>query len=177
MNHFVIAALAALVPAGAALFILCRTLSARPSAGMPADVRLAPPSGKYRPMARLLHEDDFRYLSAQPGYSPQLGRRLRSQRRRIFRGYLRSLRRDFANISMALRTLILHSAEDRSDLAAALVRQRLLFAAGMLAVEGRLLLHAAGINTVAVDVRGLVESLETMQAQMGQLLMPAVASA
>jgi hypothetical protein len=77
---------------------------------------------------------------------------------------------------MALRTLILHSAEDRSDLAAALVRQRLLFAAGMLAVEGRLLLHAAGINTVAVDVRGLLESLETMQAQMGQLLMPAVAS-
>src|SRR5258707_4988519 len=125
MNHFVIAALAALVPAGAALFILYRTLSSRPSA-MPADARMVLRPGKYQPMARLLQEDDFRYLSAQPGYSPRLGRRLRSQRRRIFRGYLRSLRRDFATLSMALRTLVLHSAEDRSDLAASLVRQRLL---------------------------------------------------
>jgi hypothetical protein len=45
-----------------------------------------------------------------------------------------------------------------------------MFAVGMLAVEGRLLLHAAGLGTV--DVSGLVASLETMQGQMRLMLTP-----
>jgi hypothetical protein len=65
-----------------------------------------------------------------------------------------------------------HSAEDRGDLAAALVRERLRFGFGMLAVECRLLLHAAGVDSVNVDVRGLVESVQSMQAQMRILLSP-----
>ena len=125
---------------------------------------------KYKPMERLLREDDFRFLAAQPGYSPQLGRRFRTERRRIFRGYLRNLKRDFGRVSLAFQLLIVHSAEDRGDLASMLIRQRFLFALGMLAVEGRLLLHAAGVGTV--EVSGLIRSLEEMQFQMRQLLTP-----
>ena len=73
-------------------------------------------------------------------------------------------------MSLAFQLLIVHSAEDRGDLASMLIRQRFLFALGMLAVEGRLLLHAAGMGTV--EVSGLIRSLEEMQFQMRQLLTP-----
>jgi hypothetical protein len=82
------------------------------------------------------------------------------------------MRKDFTGLSLAFQTLILHSAEDRGDLAAALVRQRVMFAAAMLAIELRLLLHAAGMSAVTIDVRGLVASLEAIQTQMTQLLAP-----
>jgi hypothetical protein len=172
MNTIVVVALLAFVPIGGALLFFFRTLSSRRNSDMSRSGSLVLSPGKYRPMERLLQQDDFRFLSTQPGYSPDMGRRFRVERRRIFRAYLRSLKRDFARISLALRTLILHSAEDRGDLAAAVVRQRLMFAAGMFAVEGRLLLHAAGVSSVEVDVRGLVASLETMQDQMRALLSP-----
>jgi hypothetical protein len=172
MNLFLVAALLALVPIGAALVFLFRTLSVRSSSDISADGCLVLSPGKYRPMERLLQKDDFRFLAAQAGFSPQLGRRFRTERRRIFRAYFRSLKKDFAQVSLTFQTLIVHSAEDRGDLAAGLIRQRMLFAFSVLAVEGRLALHAAGADTVAVDVRGMVESLETLQGQMRMLLTP-----
>ena len=172
MNLFVVAALLALVPIGAALVFLFRTLSSRSSTDSSPDGCLVLSPGKYRPMERLLQKDDFLFLASQSGYSPQLGRRFRTERRRVFRAYFRSLKKDFAQVSLTFQTLIVHSAEDRGDLAAGLIRQRMLFAVSVLAVEGRLALHAAGLDTVSVDVRGMVESLETLQGQMQMLLTP-----
>ena len=125
-------------------------------------------------MERLLNDSDFRFLATQPGFSPQLGRRFRTQRRRIFRSYLRNLRKDFGAMSLAVQALILHAGEDRGDLAAALMRQRLVFMLGMLAIEARLLLHAFGVG--AVDVGDMVESFEAMQAQIRLLMVPAQAA-
>jgi len=177
MNLFLIVALVALVPVGAALVLLVKTLSSQRNLDLSAEGGLVLSPGKYRPMARLLRADDFQFLAAQPGYSADLGRRFRPQRRQIFRAYLGSLKKDFTRVSLTFQTLIVHSAEDRGDLAAGLVRQRMLFAFAMLAVEGRLLLHAAGVNSVAIDVSGVVESLETMQAQMSMLLTPQTSAA
>lgn len=170
MNIYLMAAVLGLAPVCVALALLYRVLATRPQVdfskeGLPV---LAP--GKYRPMERLLQEDDFRFLAAQQGFTPGLGRRLRTERRRIFRGYLHNLSRDFGKVSAAFQMLLVHSADDRADLAAGLMRQRFLFGLGMLAVEGRLLLHAVGVGTV--DVRGLVASLETMQSQIQILLSP-----
>jgi hypothetical protein len=170
MNNYVLAALVAAVPFGLALLFLYRKASRASNAIVAVDQCLALSLDKYRPMERLLREDDFRFLAAQPGYSPQMGRRFRAERRRIFRGYLRNLKRDFGRVSLAFQLLIVHSAEDRGDLASILIRQRLLFALGMLAVEGRLLLHAAGVGTV--EVSDLIGSLEAMQLQMRQLVTP-----
>ena len=170
MNIFVIAAVLSLGPIAVALVFLYRKLSSQPDSEVAVDQCLVLSLEKYRPMERLLQEQDFRFLAAQPGFSPQLGRRFRTERRRIFRGYLRNLRKDFGRVSLAFRILIVHSVEDRGDLAQSLMRLRVMFMLGMLAVEGRLLLHAAGLGTV--NVRGLVESLETMQAQMRMMLVP-----
>jgi hypothetical protein len=170
VNIFMTVALLALAPIGLAVAFLYRTLAARQNAGAEMDQSIAPAPGKYRPMERLLQEEDFRFLSSQPGFSARIGRRFRSERRRIFRAYLRSLCADFSRVSKACQLLIIHAAEDRGDLAKGIIRQRLLFTLGICAVEGRLLLHAAGVGTV--DVRGLVGSLEAMQAQIQMLLTP-----
>src|SRR5512138_3272273 len=103
MNPFMAAALLALVPIGAALVFLFRTLSIRTSTDISADGCLVLPPGKYRPMERLLQRDDFRFLASQPGFSPRLGRRFRRERRRIFRAYFRSLKRDFAQVSLTFQ--------------------------------------------------------------------------
>jgi hypothetical protein len=170
VNIFMIVALLALAPISLALVVLYRTLASRQNAEVPMDQSLALAPGKYRPMERLLQEEDFRFLSSQPGFSARLGRRFRTERRRIFRSYLRSLSMDFGRVAQACQILVIHAAEDRGDLAKGIIRQRFLFALGILAVEGRLLLHAAGVGTV--DVHGLVESLEAMQAQIQMLLTP-----
>jgi hypothetical protein len=170
MNNLVVAALLSLAPVALALVFLYRKLSAQPDSEVAVDQCLVLSLEKYRPMERLLQGDDFRFLAGQPGFSPQLGRRFRTERRKIFRGYLRNLRKDFNRLSSAFRILVVHSVEDRGDLAASLVRMRVMFALGMLAVEGRLLLHASGVGVV--DVSGLVASLDTMQTQMRLMLTP-----
>src|SRR5688500_15536009 len=53
---------------------------------------------RYRPMERLLSEDDYEFLAAQPGYEPSIARNLRKQRRRVFRTYLQQVSRDFARL-------------------------------------------------------------------------------
>jgi hypothetical protein len=96
-----------------------------------------------------------------------MGRRLRAERRRVFRGYVRSLERDFGRICGAIQALMTTSAEDRPDLAAALVKQRALFAYGIVSLRVRLALDAAGWH--GIDVRPLLDTLETLRGELRQL--------
>lgn len=120
---------------------------------------------RYRPMLRLLNEDDYEFLKSQPGYEPKLARQLRAERRRIFRAYLRSLSRDFQRLNLAAKMLVLYSPQDRPDLAAELMKRRLMFSLGVMRAEVCLVFHAAGIGTV--DVRPLLGSLDTLRGQIG----------
>lgn len=129
-------------------------------------------SSRYRPMERLLRESDFRFLASEPGFRPELARRLRASRRRILRQYLRLVRRDFDRLYTVGKTLVVHSAEDRSEFAAALLRQRLTFLYAVTAVQVRLWLDWAGTGTI--DVRGLVDALESLRVQVRQLMPVAV---
>ncbi len=122
---------------------------------------------RYKPMERLLCEDDFRFLAAQKGFEPKIARRLRAERRKIFREYLRCLSRDFGRLEAAVRLFMVHAMEDRPELAKALLRQRLAFTYGIIAAECRLVMHTFGIGTV--DIRNLVGSLDMMRIQAGQL--------
>lgn len=114
---------------------------------------------KYRPMARLLSEDDIRFVESQPGYHPSLIRALRKDRRRVFRSYLRSLRRDFNRLYTIAKQAALY-ADPADELAAAIVKQRVAFYQASFLVEVRLALYSAGIGTV--DVRPMIEALEQM---------------
>ena len=118
---------------------------------------------RYRPMLRLLSDDDLAFLPAQS----QLRAALRAHRRTLFRGYLRCLTRDYALLLAGVRSAMVQSGVDRPDLARALARNRVLFAIAICKVEYRLALHAAGIGHV--EIGGLVEAFEALRSQVSVL--------
>ena len=118
----------------------------------------------YKPMERLLCDEDVEFLRSQPGYELGMERSLRAARRRIFRMYLRNLAQDFNRLHLALRIAVLHSPKDCSDLASVLVRVKLTFFVSLAAVHVRIALHAVGVRPA--DVRGLIATLETMRTDL-----------
>jgi hypothetical protein len=104
---------------------------------------------RYSPMRRLLTDEDERYL-CDAGVDRGALKRLRRQRRRVFRTYLTNLTRDFHRLHGAARLLVLHADTDCSDIAEQLVRARLVFGWALFLVECRLALHSLGIGTVDV---------------------------
>jgi len=105
---------------------------------------------RYRPMLRLLDEEEFRSLSLQHGFSKKMADDMRRQRCQIFRGYLRSLRGDFARVCLALKLLMMQASEDRPDLAGILLRTELAFAWSVILVQVRLAFYSFGIGTVSL---------------------------
>jgi hypothetical protein len=122
---------------------------------------------KYRPMERLFLEEDYDFLAAQPGFHPKIYGKLQAERRRVFRHYLRCLRKDFNRLSTAAKTLVLMAPQDRPDLARNILKQRLMFSWALWGVEVRLALQTVGLGTV--DVRGLVGAMESMREQLRYL--------
>jgi hypothetical protein len=115
---------------------------------------------RYRPMLRLLSDDDLAFVSADG----KLRRMLRARRRELFRGYLRCLTRDYAHLLAGVREAMVHSGADRPDLAKALAKNRMLFAMSVCKVEFRLALHATGVGNV--EISGLVQALEVLRGQV-----------
>jgi hypothetical protein len=127
---------------------------------------------RYGPMLRLLDQQDLAFLRRQPGFTPRMVSRLRAQRSQVFRGYLRSLNYDFARVVMALKLVLMHAHKDRPELAAALVRQQILFAAGIATAHARLLLYRWG--WCSVDVTGLMRIFDAVRLELQSLVPAAV---
>jgi len=119
---------------------------------------------RYRPMLRMLDGGDIAFLRSQPGFTPDMARKLRRQRTQIFRGYLRSLETDFGRVCAAIKLIMLQSKDDRPELAEALLRQQVTFACAMLSVRGRLFLYSKGIS--GVDVSKLVSIFDSMRVEL-----------
>lgn len=122
---------------------------------------------RFQPMERLLRESDFEFLSAQPGYDPQIGRRLRANRVRIMRKYVGQVSVEFRRLHLSLRLLTLHAGHDNPQIARELLVQRLLFHRRMLEVRIRLALFGFGLKPVHLgnlvhiinQLRGHVDTL------------------
>src|SRR5882672_5115695 len=80
---------------------------------------------KYRPMLRLLSEDDYEFLASQAGYQGKIASQLRAERRRVFRAYLRNLVRDFHRLHHVAKMMAVYSAQDRPEMGVALLKQSL----------------------------------------------------
>lgn len=119
---------------------------------------------RYRPMLRLLNEEELHFLGGQPGFTREMAALYRQQRKQIFRGYLRSLASDFRRLTATVRFLMLQAGADRTDLAAVLLRSQLTFAAGMLLARLRLTLYSWGIGTV--NVSGLLHQFDCMRLEL-----------
>jgi hypothetical protein len=125
-------------------------------------------TSKYLPMERLLDESEFRFLAAQRGFTPEIGRQFRNDRRRLFRGYLRLLRKDFDRLYEAAKVGMIYCSEDRSELAKVLLAKQLAFRWTLLRIEAGLLLSWTGFGPMPVE--DLIRSLDVMQAHVRALL-------
>jgi len=123
---------------------------------------------RYRPMMRLLDSSDIEFLRSQAGYTRKMESKLRAQRFRIFCGYLRCLDKDFSQVCMALKLVLVQSQHDRPDLSAVLLHHQIMFTSGMLAVYFRLFLYRWGICTV--DVTALVQIFDVMRLELRNLV-------
>jgi len=164
-----------LLVVGAFVFVFSKLGSRRRTLPVTGDWIGELSMARYRPMERLLDEADTRFLEASPGGGRKLARRLQAERRRLFRGYLHCLRRDFSRICMAIQILALASHQDRPDLVTILIKQKALFAIGLISVEYRLAMHTLGVGSV--DVHGLIDSLEYMRLELLQLVQATVPAA
>lgn len=167
MNAFEAVAVAATISGAAFAWFFWRLVSSARVRGVDPEWLKNFSTATYRPMERLLSEEDVEFLKSQPGYLPGMEKALRSGRRRIFRAYLRSLATDFNRLHLALRLALLESATDRPDLAAVLVRQKATFFLALAAVHLRLAMHALGLGSV--DVRGLVSTVDRMRMELAGL--------
>jgi hypothetical protein len=154
--------------AGFAILLLVRRLTA------PAAISECDPEwvanfsiASYRPMLRLLTEDDCKYFASQRGVSSKAVQELRRERRRIFKSYLRNLVKDFHRLHLAARMTLIYATEDRPEFAQTLLRQRVTFAWAVMMVELRLALHAFGLGPV--DVRQLLGALEDMRTNIASM--------
>jgi hypothetical protein len=140
----------------AAQFIF-RMRMLRAAEPLPASKSIA---GRYRPMVRLLSNEDFDFVAGNPSALKVL----RAERRRLFRNYLACLTKDYGRLLAGIRLVMVQSGADRPDLARALAKNRVLFALAICKVEYRLALHWAGIGQV--DISGLVGAFDTLRDQV-----------
>jgi len=131
-------------------------------------------SEHYRPMLRLLSEDDIDFLRRQPGYQPSMSAKLRTQRCLILKSYLRSLDLDFRSLCVAIKALMVQSHQDRPDLARALYLYKVRFAVSIMSVRIRMMFYRLGVGTV--DLAGLMDLFDVTRARLRDLT-PAVMAA
>src|ERR1700678_1608564 len=89
----------------------------------------------YAPMERLLDRNDLAFLASQPGYRPEIGKRLMAERRKIFRAYLRLLVRDFNQLIGIGKLMVVYSNLDQQEFARSLGRQQVKFYARVCALQ------------------------------------------
>ena len=121
----------------------------------------------YHPMENLLSEEDFLFLSRQPGFDLSLYKKLRRDRLSIFRQYLDRLIFDFNRLHRIARVLLAHSSEDQSEAVARLIRLKLQFSVLVFEVEARYVLCLIGLRCMAV--KSLVAKLDEMSTQLGAI--------
>ncbi len=127
----------------------------------------------YFPMENLLSEQDFEFLSRQPGYDRSLQKKLRSERLRIYKQYLRRMIVDFNRLHMAARLLAAHRAEDHSDAFVKLLQLKLAFSAAVFRAEFCYYLCVLGVGSV--ETQQLLQSLEKMSRQLTAMSVPEAA--
>jgi hypothetical protein len=148
--------------AGAAL--LWRLLRTRPSLEGPQVALEALASKRsavetYQPMSRLFAEEDFAFVSAPPRTRPGAAKRLRRQRGKILRLYLRELRSDFEHLYTVCRLLAPQSSDP--NFAPLITQQALAFYGLWMVLQVRCSL--GWFLHVRVDTVDLVSSFERLR--------------
>lgn len=127
----------------------------------------------YHPMDSLLKDEDFAFLSRQPGFDSSLYRRLRRDRLRIYKQYLHRMIADFNRLHMLARLLVSQSRTDQSAVLKQLLWLKLRFSAVVAFAECRYALCWLGVNTLSAQE--LIAELDALSAVV-RSVSPAIAS-
>jgi hypothetical protein len=116
---------------------------------------------RYAVLSRLLSGKDITFLRTLPGYKPAIERKLRRDRRRIFRLYLKEMVGDYRQILRLARVRPLRDLGRVSDDATKrIMAQALRFRWQLLVVATEFILH--GLHLDVVNPSKLVRSLIAM---------------
>ena len=118
-------------------------------------------------MHTLFDDDDFAFLSRQPGFDLHLYRKLRKERLRIFRQYLKRVVSDYDRLHKSARLLVAEDHDEHSDVLAELIRLKLIFSWTVLRARSNYLLCCFGYRTLAV--RALIVRLEDLSTQLSAI--------
>jgi hypothetical protein len=124
----------------------------------------------YYAMEGLLSDEDFKFLSRQPGFDLSLYRKLRRDRLNIFKQYLNRLILDFNRLHVAARFLISQSPEDQSAVVTRLAWLRIRFSIAVIRAEISYAFCRIGFRYVAI--RSVIHHLEEMSAQLSAISVP-----
>lgn len=152
-----IAGLFSVIAVGAFALQFFMRLRAMEGAATVTSAASANVSGRYRPMLRLLSEDDFGFVAG----NARLLRELRAERRKLFRSYLTCLTREYGRLLAGIRLVMVQSRVDRPDLAKALAKNRLLFTFAICRIEYRLAMQSLGLGKV--DISSVVEAFDRLR--------------
>lgn len=118
----------------------------------------------YYPMEGLLSDEDFRFLSRQPGFDFSLYRKLRRERLHIFRQYLSRLIVDFNRLHTAARVLVARGHEDRSNLVGRLIWLKTMFSVAVIKAHVSYFFCCMGLGSLAA--RTAILRLEEMSGEL-----------
>src|SRR5579872_3315294 len=169
MSFVTAIAILACIAIVAALIFTVRKLAC-PTVALPATLEWIDElsTERYRPMFRLLSNDEIQFLSQNPNFTPKLASQFRRQRCEIFRGYLRSLSGDFSRVALALKLLMVQASSDRPDLASVLVRSQMAFTFALLTAHVHLVLYSFGLGTV--NANDLLRLFDGMRLELRSLV-------
>jgi hypothetical protein len=118
----------------------------------------------YYPMEGLLSNEDFAFLSRQPGFDISIYRKLRRDRLRIFRQYFLRLIRDFNRLHSIARALLAQTPQDHSELMMKMILLKARFSLSVLYVEMNY--WWCFVRFRPLVVRALISSLEEMSREL-----------
>lgn len=126
---------------------------------------------RFEPMARLLSRQDLEFLKSQPGYRPEIGRKLQRTRLRVFRCYLVDLAAEFQSLHSMARRMVANGSAQDAPLVGLLFHQQVTFWRAIVALELRILTSNLGFASALshANVRVLIEAMNTLRTEMARL--------
>jgi hypothetical protein len=118
----------------------------------------------YYPMTGLLSDEDFTFLSRQPGFDLSLYRKLRRERLRIFKQYLNRCIADFNKLHTAVRAIVPYVPNNQEGVLSKLIWLRIRFSYAVVRAELSYRICVLGIGSLSV--RALIANLEEMNQQL-----------
>ncbi len=118
----------------------------------------------YYPMEGLLNDEDFKFLSREPGFDLSLYKKLRRERLRIFEQYLNRSIVDFNRLHTAVRAIVPHLPDNGSEIVGRLIWLKFRFSGAVLQAQASYWLCLLGIGSLSV--RSLISQLEQMSLQL-----------